>query len=505
MKTKITVIRSFILVALLSSNFISDAQSYQDSLKKDDQDIISSIAPYPSDVRDAILDVSQYPQKLVKIERIQARTSQSFQDMVSNYSREEQSKYYEISRYPDLVHELVTGEPKTFEQVKPTLSSYPKEVQDAVQFLFPMHLTDLQSMDRTYQSSQSSLEKIISDLPDNTQADFKKIVGMPDVMNLLTERIDLVVSLGETYKNDPKGTKEKLDEISNQINEQSSQDLADYKKQVENDPKMQEEMKKSSQEFADSFSTDSLNSDSPSDAVIPQNQGQATVVNNYYYSTNYSPNPYPYWYGYPYWYSYPIWYPRPLYYYTGFYFGTGGNVVVVGLPSHAYSGWFFNFGYRRYPVYYGYCNRYYTAHRSFVNRVNVYSGFHTNVNRHFSAINRAMERNRNAIREAHQREAGNRLTQPTNRNQFNNVSRSNNAAHFRNSINQPNNINRQSYNNFHANQFHQQNWGNVGGNRSGGGNFGGGRSGGFNGGGHIGGGGGGHIGGGGGGGGRGRH
>src|SRR5882724_5482541 len=170
MKTKMKVPKGLCLVLFLTTSILTYAQSYQDSLKKDDEDIISSIAPYPPDVREAILNVSQYPQKIVKLERIQARTSQSFQDLVSNYSREEQMKYYELGRYPDLVHQLVEGSPKTLEQVKPTLTNYPKEVNDAVAFLFPMHLTDLQAMDKTYQSSQESFNKIIGDLPDDAQA-----------------------------------------------------------------------------------------------------------------------------------------------------------------------------------------------------------------------------------------------------------------------------------------------------------------------------------------------
>jgi hypothetical protein len=484
----------FLIVLCFSFTF-SKSQSYQDSLKNDDKDIISSIAAYSPELRSAILNVSQYPQKIVKLERVQSRTSQSFQDLVSNYSREEQAKYFEMSRYPDLIHELVSGPPKKLEEVKPTLSNYPKEVVDAVTFLYPMHLTDLQAMDKIYQSSQKTLDKIIAELPADAQSDFKTVVNKPDVMNLLTERIDLVVSLGETYKSDPKGTKEKIDSVSAQLDEQNQKDLADYKKQVENDPKMQEEMKKSAQDFADSYSAND-DSESPSDAVVNQQQ-PTTVINNNYYSTNYSPNPYPYWFGYPYWYSYPMWYPMPLYYYTGFYFGGGGNVVVVGLPSYAYSGWFFRYGYQRYPRYYSYCNTYYVSHQRFVNRVNVYHGFNSTVRNHFSELSRPTTVNRNL--------SGNRFNNQRNPNvQPNNNGGINrggmnrtriNQNHFRNSINQPNNFNRQSFSNFHANQFHQQNWNNVGrsggnfggGARSGGGNFGGG---GRSGGGHVGGGGG---------------
>ncbi len=481
MKTKLKLGKSlFIALSILSSTF-SFAQSYQDSLKKDDDDIITSIAPYSADVRDAILNASQYSQKLVKIERIQARTSQSFQDLLASSTHEEQEKYYELGRYPDLIHQLVNGPPQTLDQVKPTLTSYPKEVSDAVSALYPMHLQELQSMDKIYQSSQKALEDIIKDLPSNVQGDFRKIVGMPEVMSLLTERIDLAVSLGDAYKNDPQGTKRRLDSLSTQINAQNQKDLDDYKKQVASDPQMQEEMKKSAQDFADSYSANG-ETQGPSDAALDQgqqpvqqqqDQSQPQVVNNYY-GSNYDSNPYPYWFGYPSWYASPMWYPRPLYYHTGFYIGAGGAIVVLGLPSRAYSGWFFNYGYQRYPRYYNYCNTYYNAHRTYVNHINLYHGFNSNVNRHFARVNRdnvnrnvshnaANERrNVNVNREAKvnreanvNREAGNRSAPSTpNRN----------SNSFRNSINSSSNtVNHQAYNNFHASQFHQQSWGGVGG------------------------------------------
>jgi hypothetical protein len=468
MKTKIKS-GLYLSVIFLTQVFSSFAQSYQDSLKKEDDDIISSIAPYPADVRNAILNVSQYTQKLVKVERIQARSSQSFQDLVADYPREEQEKFYELSRYPDLVHQLATSSYTTFDQVKPMLDHYPKELAATVSALFPSHLKEIKSMDKTYQASQEAFEKINESLPSDVQTDFKKIVGMPDVMSLLTEHINLVVSLGEAYKNDPEGTRKKLDEVNSQVAAQDQKDLDEYKQKVATDPQMQEEMKKSSQEFADSYSANNDSSYNNNQQIQNQNQ-QPTVINNYYGSPagyGYG-SPYPYWFGYPYWYSYPMWYPRPLYYYTGFYLGTGGNVVVIGMPSRFYSNWFFNYGYRRYPRYYGFCNTYYNTHRTIVNRVNVYNGFHRDVFNHFSRPNNVnINRNTNINRSTN-------LNRPRNNNRPNNQG-------FRNSIHyNGNNFNHQDFNQFRANQFHQQNWQHVGGGRGGfgGGSGGGGRAGG---------------------------
>jgi hypothetical protein len=97
---------SCVIMMLAGSSF---SQSLIDSLSQDDSKIISSIAPYAADMRSAILDVSQYPQALIKLERTQARTSQSFQDLISKYPREEQEKFYQVARFPELTNKLVSG------------------------------------------------------------------------------------------------------------------------------------------------------------------------------------------------------------------------------------------------------------------------------------------------------------------------------------------------------------------------------------------------------------
>jgi hypothetical protein len=400
---------------------------------------VSSIAPYSANVRNAILNVSVYPQKIVKIERLQARSSQAFQDVVSPYPREEQEKFYDLARYPELISQLVSDS-KTPDQVRSILSSYPKELATIVSDLYPSHESDLRKINNSYQQSQEALQGVIKSLPENVQQDFKTVIGMPDVMNLLTDRIDLTVSLGEAYKNNPEEVKQSLNTRSNEITSQNAKDLDDYKNKVANDPELQAEMKKSAEDFASNYSeTDS---------------GSPQVVNNYY-----SSNPYPYWFGYPYWYPSPIWYPQPLYYHTGFYLGAGGSMVIVGLPSYGYSNWFFNYGYRRYPRMYGRYNEYYSIHRNYNYNINVYHGYNSSVRQHFNNVNnigrggREMNRGnfgssqRGAISNAGGRQNAGSRTQNFN-----------NSIQYRGT-----NFNNQHINNFHAQQFHQQSWQGVGG------------------------------------------
>src|SRR5205814_381527 len=134
---------------------------------------------------------------------------------------------------------------KGADQVRTMTASYPAQIGTSATELYPAHASDLKEMDKKYQDSNDAMENVISSLPQQAQADMRKIVGMPDVMNLLTDRIDLTVSLGEAYKNDPDGVRQDLDKLSAQIASDNAKELDAYKQKVAADPQLQTEMKQS--------------------------------------------------------------------------------------------------------------------------------------------------------------------------------------------------------------------------------------------------------------------
>lgn len=343
------------------------AQELMDSVSLDESKIVAAIAPYSDEMRQAILDVAQYPQALVKLARTQARSSQAFQDAVGDYPRDTQDKFYQTARFPEIDSQLV----KLGKDKKPQAESIVKEAPDGVQpammDVYSNHFEQLARIDKLYQASQSAFDRVTARYTPQIKDDFKKVIASPDVMNLLTDNIDLAVSLGESYKSDPKGVVAYLDSLNERLNLQNANVLADYKKAVETDPTLRDEMEKAGTEFAQQY-------DEQSD--VPP------VMNNNYYGSA----PYPYWFGYPYWYGTAMWYPMPYYYNTGFYYGANGGVVVFGLPSFAYANWFFGSGYHRYPGLYRYYNNYYNVHRTNLINNNVYRGFNTVARDHFSHV-----------------------------------------------------------------------------------------------------------------------
>lgn len=415
----------------------------------DENTIVSSIAAYSPETRAAILNVAAFPQSLVKLEKIQSKTSQSFQDLLSAYSRDDQEKLYQASRFPDLVNQLVSSGKKTDQEANQLIKDYPDQIQQQLLDAYHNHYEVLVKMNDIYQKSQKSFDGIISGYPASLQADFKTVLSKPDVMTLLTDNIKMTVELGNAYKDDPNGLTRHLDSLNTQLTDQSAKDLADYKSAVEKDPKMQEEMKQAADEFSSQNDQDLTN--------------PAYVTNNNVYD-NY---PYPYWFGYPYWYSNPHWYPMPFYYHTGFYYGAGGRMVVVGMPSAYYSRWFFGFGYRRYPLLYNRYNNYFVVNRTNIINRNVYRGFNRAAWNHFSYSRHGQSRPSSTYRgDGNNTRPSSTSPRATNGNSRGSVGRMNQLNMKSNS-----GFNRSGFNHFNANGFHQGGWSRPsgGGGRMGGG------------------------------------
>ncbi|MGC3943147.1 MAG: hypothetical protein QM762_01190 [Chryseolinea sp.] len=367
MKTKVTKIFCVACAIILFTGRLVIAQELMDSVTLDESKIVAAIAPYSQEMRTAILTVAGYPQVLVKLSRMQARSSQSFRDMVESYPRDVQEKFYQVTRFPDLNKRLVnlgSGQSTAAEAI---IDEAPEGVRANMRDVYSAHFDQLVKFDKLYKSSQSTFDRITSRYPGDVKDAFSKVVANPDVMNLLADNIDLTVSLGDAYKSDPRGVTASLDSLNKQLDVQNATDLADYKQAVEKDPKLRDEMEQAASEFAQQYD---------------ETSGTPAVANNNYYGTS----PYPYWFGYPYWYNMAMWYPMPYYYNTGFYFGLNGSMVVFGMPSYAYANWFFGYGYHHYPNLYRYYNSYYNVHRANVLNSNVYRGFNTVAREHFNNL-----------------------------------------------------------------------------------------------------------------------
>lgn len=154
-------------------------------------------------------------------------------------------------------------------------------------------------------------------------------------------------------------------------------------------------------------------------------------------------------------------------------------MIVVGLPSRAYSSWFFGSGYRRYPLLYSHYNNYYNFHRGGYG--NVYRGFNYSAREHFNPGYRGASGRGYA---SQGRTVNRTVNNNVNVNRNTTVNRNTNVRTNQMHVS-PANVNNRGMQQFHASTYHSMGWQNVGGTshssgsfRSSGGGGGGGRSGG---------------------------
>ncbi len=438
----VTVVLAFVLIVTSSRKGFGQSGQFET-----DKGIAASIAPYDSPVRQAILQASQYPQILTQMKQIQGNSEVAFQNMISDFRQKKQGWFYTLTRYPDLTHKLATlpdGQEK--DNLYRLLPSQDPDLQEAAWKLYKHEKDDLVAVDNLNQNAQKEFNTSIQGLDASTQASFQKLAGLPDVLTLLTNNIDLTTKLGGQFKADPTTLNTQLAALHDSLNVQNQYEIAAFKKQLADNPQAQQELSQAAQDYAKANGYNLPNQQS-------YNGNNGNNNNGYYNNNNYYNNPYSYWFGYPSWYGSPLWYPNSFGYNSGFYMGLGG-FGMYGFPSYGFSNWFFNGGYyNRYPRLYNTFGNYYhnnIGERRVIGSVN--SGFMGVANNHF---------NQNGGTRLNYMNSANNYSRPAGQSYQGNG----NTTHV------------------NANSYHTQSWGgNVGGFSGGSRGFGGGGGGGHGGG-----------------------
>ncbi|MBD2753961.1 hypothetical protein [Spirosoma validum] len=343
--TKTTLLTLGLLVAGWQSTFAQTTEAEQQPAPTDNQTIVSAIAPYRDDVRRSILLASEQPQILSGLSQQRATSQQAFETIIQPYGQNKQAWFYNLSRYPDILHALATM-PKGADEssVKALTKNLTADLQESAWKVYRHHYDDLVQLDNINQQAQQSFDNLISSLDVPTQDAFRQLIDMPDVLTQLTDQLDKTTQLGEAYRANPDQVTKDLTALHDSLAVQNQQELADYQREINNDPQAKQELQQAGQAYAQANGYNTGINPDP-----------GWVNTSYYYQ-----NPYPYWFGYPYWYTSALWYPSAWWYGTGFYYGLGGNMVLFGMPSLGFSNWFFRSGYATYPHLYNRFNTYYT-------------------------------------------------------------------------------------------------------------------------------------------------
>lgn len=300
-------------------------------LLKEDSSQVEALVLYPEDVRESIFEAAMYPAVLVKMADMQQKTSEHMAGIVSALPREEQEEIWNMVRYPGLVDKLGEGRPKSEKEIEALLQAYPADIHDEALKHGRKNHELLKEISNLQAISATTFEAIIKEYPASAQNAFRKLLELPEVLDILTENLRLTVLVGEHYRTDPERLRQTVDSLHLVIARQRAGELEAWKNQLADDPEALRELQQSSEEFANYTGNEDAYTQEVEQVVI----------------TQYVAYPYPYWLGYPWWYSYPRWYPYPWWYDCGFYY-SGGAIVVFDLPSSHFFFWYFHHPWHHY-------------------------------------------------------------------------------------------------------------------------------------------------------------
>ncbi|MCB0596860.1 MAG: hypothetical protein H6557_22125 [Lewinellaceae bacterium] len=340
MKNKMSFLKSFLLSSLLlmGASAILSAQpgeSLLAQLAEEEKDAVNALAMYPEDTRLAILESSKYPEALIKMQRIQTQTSTSFQGLLQAYPQSTQEMIWDVTRYPGLVERLVSEGRGSQANIRGILRDYPEAVEENALSSGMQYLPLLEEINQVQRSADEAFNTLLRDYPPDVQNALNTLLGLPEVLTILTDNIELTLLVGDLYRRDPALVLHKADSLSLEVARQNAQELEDWKAELESNPEAAKELEASAEEFAAEYGYDDDYYDYPDDDVYYDEPGRTYVVENHYYYN------YPYWFGYPYWYAYPRWRPYPYWYDWGFYYRPGRTLVILHLPSYYFTNWYF--------------------------------------------------------------------------------------------------------------------------------------------------------------------
>lgn len=305
-------------------------------LLEEEQQTVEALALYPAETRTAILEASKFPEALIKMEAMQAKSSEAFKAMLDKYPKAVQEDVWDLTRYPGLIAALVTGGQKEGIDFEVAVQDFPKEIVPRARRTSDEHFPLLAEADRLNRYWDAAFGELLTGYQPATRDALTQLVGLPEVLSLLTDNIRQTVLLGDLYRKNPAWLQQQMDSLGLVAAEAQSKELTDWKNNLANDPDAKRELEESAQAYTEEYGYDDAYYDYYDDRYYGNNGHQDYIVDQFYYQYNY-----PYWFGYPYWYPYPRWRPYPYWYDWGFYWGPGHVIIVVDLPSYWFVDWYF--------------------------------------------------------------------------------------------------------------------------------------------------------------------
>jgi len=340
-------------IASLASPNAAGALRSADESGTSERDVLALIASRPVETRDAALEASLYPDMLVRMELIQARSSAAFDVRAERLDREHQEELWELVRYEGAVSDIVEGGAKSRDELDAIADAYPDEARDVVLHLGAEHFDTLEEVHAVKVAADVEFEDAIAGLPDEAQDAFRTLVADPELLAAMGRSPSAVANVAAEFRDSPSAARAHLDELAAQVAADEAKAEREWRETVENDPEARRELETASRRYAEEYGYDY-------DDLTRRDVDVTVNVYNYAY---------PYWYGYPSWYAHwhpwGVWYPIVPHF--GFAYRTPGAAFYFGLPSPHFVSWYFGGYYDAYPRLSHCFDRYY-GHRYYTHR-----------------------------------------------------------------------------------------------------------------------------------------
>ena len=332
MKKLFFPIALLVLVAFAVKGIAQTEEQLLAQLIEDERNSVEALVLYPEKTRLAILEASKYPELLIKLESMQARTSESFKTLMQSYPQETQEEIWDLTRYPGLISKLAANRS---EDPSGVLQDFPTEIHQRAKDTFYNHRYLLSDVDHINGEWNGAFENLLKDYPSATRESVWQLTELPEVLDILTDNIRMTVLVGDLYQRRPGWLLQQLDSLSLVVARDRAKELNDWKTSLDENPQAKQEFISSTENFASEYSYDDAYYQYDDDLYYYEDAPEETIIEHQYY------HHYPSWFGYPYWYTYPRWRPYPWWWDWGFYWGPSHVIVIVDLPSYYFTHWYF--------------------------------------------------------------------------------------------------------------------------------------------------------------------
>src|SRR6185436_19221564 len=91
----------------------------------------------------------------------------------------------------------------------------------------------------------------LSDLDEETQQAFRRLVDEPELLSVLVRRLNLVVRLGDSYRKDPRDTRKYLSDLADDVAKRNAAAEKEWQTRIESDPKAASELEESARAYSE--------------------------------------------------------------------------------------------------------------------------------------------------------------------------------------------------------------------------------------------------------------